>query len=74
MVDGHNLIPKYLLHRDCPWCNSERYELRVMEETNAGRHTIFVECPYCWARGPACETPDGAIVNWNQSKNRDKED
>ncbi len=65
-VKGQDLIPKDLLKLDCPWCNSEKYELRVAEETSPTRNTVFVECPYCWARGPACETPEGAILNWNR--------
>lgn len=56
----------------CPFCKSDWAEVRVhWVQTNQHyeREIIkyyHVECCSCCARGPSCNTEEGAIALWNK--------
>ena len=46
----------------CPFCGSA-FDPNVSHTPPEGKECI--ECHYCGAKGPACDTLDDAVIAWN---------
>jgi hypothetical protein len=49
----------------CPFCSGDQLKIIAVVF-----RTWYVKCSHCGATGPLGQTPDGAVLAWNSTKNR----